>query len=260
MNQGRAKFERYAEDRRQTPIDGFNCIRLSHITRYIPTIEGMEGYVVFTNLPKGEELNLIRQEIGYFQRQSLNFEWKVYDYDEPNNLKELLEGEGFVCADGESEAFMIFHTADNEAELKSRHGAVIQRIHSLEGIRDIASVQHVVWEQDFGWLVEQLSDIIANKPEELSLYCAYVDGVPIGSGWTSFPKGSSFPELHGGAVIPDWRGKGIYGDLYRIRCKEISQKGYSWTSVDATEMSRPILQKLGFEFVCMTHPMKFQSN
>jgi hypothetical protein len=258
INQGKAEFERYAQDRLQTPIDGFDCIRLPHLTRYTPTIAGMEGHVVFTNLPNGEELNLIRQEINYFKRQNLNFEWKVYDYDEPNDLKELLEGEGFVC--GESEAFMIFHTDDNQAELKNSHGAEIKRIDSLEGLRDIANVQHIVWGETFGWLLEQLSDVLASKPEELSLYCAYIDGVPIGSGWTSFPKGSSFPELHGGAVVPDWRGKGIYGDLYRIRCNEISTKGYSWTSVDATEMSRPILQKLGFEFVCMTHPMKLQSN
>jgi len=56
MSLGKAEFKKYAENRLQTPIDGFECIKLPHLTRYVPTIAGMEGFIVFTNLPKGGEL------------------------------------------------------------------------------------------------------------------------------------------------------------------------------------------------------------
>jgi hypothetical protein len=260
MKQLKTEFSMYVEDRRQTPIEGFECCCLPHLTRYIPKIVGMEGYVVFGNFPEGEEIKLIREEINFFQKNGIDFEWKIYDFDEPNNLRELLEDEGLVCGERDSEAFMIFDTRRDQVKRNSNPRAIVERVRSVQGIRDIALVQQIVWDQDFSWLVQQLSDVLAHRPEELSLYCAYVDGEPIASGWTSFPANSLFPELHGGAVVPAWRSKGIYGDIYHVRCGEISDRGYTWTSVDATEMSRPILERLGFNFVCMTHPMKYSPN
>lgn len=255
MSPKKTEFSSYADDRRQTPIDGFDCHPLPYFTRYTPKIEGMEGFVVFSRLPAGKETEIIRHEIDYFQQLGIDFEWKVYDFDEPENLKSTLEREGFTC--GESEAFMLCATDEVMSERNLKGQAQIERVQTLQGLQDIAKVQQIVWNQNFDWLVEQLSLVLETKPGELSLYCAYVDGDPIGSGWTSFPPNSQYPELHGGAVIPTFRGQGIYGDLYQVRCQEISARGYLRTSVDATEMSRPILESLGFKLVCMTHPMRY---
>lgn len=252
----KAEFSSFADDRRQTPIDGFDCHLFPYLTRYTPKIQGMEGIVVFSRLPAGQEVQIIRHEIEYFQRLAVDFEWKVYDFDEPENLKNILEREGFTS--GESEAFMLCATDEKRLHERNRKDqAQIHRVHTVQGLQDIAKVQHSVWNENFDWLVEQLSLVLETKPDELSLYCAYVDDEPVGSGYTSFPSGSQYPELHGGAVIPGFRGQGIYGSLYQVRCQEIFQRGFLRTSVDATDMSRPILEGLGFELVCLTHPMRY---
>lgn len=257
MNRSQTLFWKYAEDRRESEIDGFRCDIFPHLTRYTPQIEGMEGLVVFAQLPDHEAVELIHNEIKYFSDLSLDIEWKVYDFDKPDDLMLRLKAEGFRC--GESEAFMVYFIDRERKHHRYRSNADIRRVQNAEGLKDVAIIQQIVWNQDFSWLVKQLSNVLTNSPTELSLYCAYVDDEPVGCGWTGFPSQSNFPELHGGAVIPEHRGKSIYGDLYRIRCEEISQRGYSWTTVDATSMSRPILERLGFEYVCMTHPMRFQS-
>jgi len=106
-------------------------------------------------------------------------------------------------------------------------------------------------------LQQQLLKVLTLAPGTQSLYCAYAGDTPVGSGWTDFPAGSGIPELHGGAVVPEWRGKGVYRDLYSIRMAEIAERGFRLVAVDATPMSRPILDKLGFTYVCATIPLQF---
>ncbi len=253
-----AVFNRYADDRRHTSIDGFRCEVLPHLTRYTPLVEGMEGFVVFARLPEREALDLIRREIEHFESLKCDFEWKVYEFDQPNDLMSRLETEGF--SRGEGETFMVYPSSEARSEFTPRSGADICRVQDVARLEDIASVQQRVWSQDFGWLVAQLSEVLTEKPTELSLYCAYIGDEPVGCGWTSFTSGSAFAELHGGSVLDSHRGRGIYGDLYRTRCAEIAQRGYAWTAVDATDMSRPILERLGFERVCLTYPMRFHAS
>lgn len=256
-NDPKAVFNRYAEDRRHTPIDSFRCEVLPHLTRYTPLMEGMEGLVMFARLPDGKAQDLIRSEIQHFSALVRSFEWKVYEFDQPSDLQALLEAEGFIA--GDSETFMVYPSGRARGEFKARSATDIRRVRSVQGLEDIVSVQQRVWNQDFSWLVEQLSEVLTQRPTELSLYCAYIDGQPVGCGWTSFPSGSVFAELHGGSVLESHRGRGIYGDLYRTRCAEIAERGYAWTAVDTTDMSRPILEKLGFERVCLTYPMRFKT-
>ena len=98
-----------------------------------------------------------------------------------------------------------------------------------------------------------------SNPHGLSLYCAYDDDKPVGSGWTEFPTGSVFPELHGGAVLGRWRGRGVYSALYQRRLAEAIQRRCSFLTVDASAMSQPILEMRGFQRICDTIPMSFKA-
>jgi GNAT superfamily N-acetyltransferase len=132
----------------------------------------------------------------------------------------------------------------------------IQPVLAKAGLNDIAAVQEQVWSRKFDWLVEQLLQTMERSPQKLSIYCAYAGDKPIGTGWTEFPEGSIFPEIHGGAVLSEWRGQGVYSELYNVRMAEARARGYNYLTVDATPMSRPILEKLGFQYVCHTIPMR----
>jgi GNAT superfamily N-acetyltransferase len=68
--------------------------------------------------------------------------------------------------------------------------------------------------------------------------------------------GSSFADLHGGCVLPDARGRGLYTRLLEARASIACARGYGWLAVDAAPMSRPILERKGFAPVCPTWPME----
>ena len=86
--------------------------------------------------------------------------------------------------------------------------------------------------------------------------CARDGDRVVGSGWIDFSPGSPFAQMHGGAVLEPYRGRGVYSRLFERRLEEAKARGVPWIAVDAAPMSRPILEKKGFRFVCHTYPMR----
>ena len=69
-------------------------------------------------------------------------------------------------------------------------------------------------------------------------------------------RGVALADLHGGSVLVKACGRGIYTLLYRRRVEDARARGGRFLAVDAAPMSRPILQRKGFMFVCATYPMR----
>ena len=250
-------FQRYCADRKRIGMDGFDVHPFDHLMRYTARDPRVEGLVTFANLKEGMEVGQIQEQVVYFRGLRRNFEWKVYGFDRPGNLQELLESQSFVP--GEKEVFMVLPLQGLALAPKREQPVWELRVVSDEnGLGDVVAVQEQVMGQNFGWLYDQLVRRLRDDPGGLSVYCAYADGKAIGTGWTEFPSGSDFPELHGGAVVEAWRGRKVYSDLYRRRLAEAMERGCDFLAVDAAPMSRPILEKLGFRRVCTTVPMRFR--
>ncbi|WP_137937104.1 GNAT family N-acetyltransferase [Chitinivorax sp. B] len=248
-------FQQYVADRRHQQIDGFKHEGFPGFVRYTPLLDGMEGVVMYTDLPVDQTASQIMEQTDYFHTLGVDFEWKVYAFDQPESLAALLRAQGFVP--DEEEALMMFSLQEAALKVSARQREWdVKRIDDLAGLADVVAVQEQVWERDFGWLYEQLVDTLLNRPETLSMFGAYHDGQPIGSGWTEYPAGSRFPELHGGAVLSAFRGRGVYGDLFHVRFVEARQRHYEFVAVDASPMSRPILERIGFQHICMTQPYR----
>lgn len=60
--------------------------------------------------------------------------------------------------------------------------------------------------------------------------------------------------LWGGATLPAWRGRGIYRALVAHRAKLAAERGRRYIETDASDDSRPILERLGFVAVTTTTP------
>jgi hypothetical protein len=242
-------FREYVAERRLLPLTGFRRESLPHLVRYTPVEEGVEGFVTFADLPPGNEIEAVREQVRYFASLREGFEWKVYDLDRPDSLRLLLEHEGFVPGPGE--AFMVLPLDHLEPPQTDIIGASVERAGDENSIRHIIAVQESVWGRDFSWLTHTLTE----RPAELSVYCAYLGGRPVGTGWIDFPAGSRFAELHGGAVVEDTRGLGLCSLLFAVRLREALHRGYRYLAVDATPMSRPVLERRGFVHICDTTPM-----
>lgn len=251
-------FEEYAEERRSLLVEGFDREEAPHLVRYVARSEGMEGFVLFADLPPGEEEELIRREIGRFARAGQGFEWKVYDFDRPSDLRRRLEAEGFVAGTGE--VFLVRPVAGRPPAARAESATLrAVRIRSDDGVRDVVAVQRAVWGPDHSWLEAQLRASLLDEAREFALFCAYDGDRPVGTGWLRCPPGSRFADIHGGAVLPEARGRGIYSLLLSARVRVAEELGAMYLAVDAAPMSRPILLRLGFEPVCGTVPMRFRS-
>ena len=64
-------------------------------------------------------------------------------------------------------------------------------------------------------------------------------------------KGHHLPAFGEDSTLANYRKKGYYSSLLAIRAREATASGYPLLMVDASHMSRPILEKHGFH--CFGH-------
>lgn len=76
------------------------------------------------------------------------------------------------------------------------------------------------------------------------LITALVDGVPAGGGELALWPDAA--RLGGGALLPRFRGRGIYRALVAERVRRAREAGVELITTNARETSRPILERLGF--------------
>jgi hypothetical protein len=113
-----------------------------------------------------------------------------------------------------------------------------------------------VWHENFSAMTERLARDLQQTPDQLSVYVAYVDGVPASAAWIYFHTGSQFASLWGGSTVPTYRKRGLYGALLAARVQEAQRRGVRFLTVDASLMSRPILESLGFRWLSTIYPCK----
>lgn len=78
-------------------------------------------------------------------------------------------------------------------------------------------------------------------------WLARLDGQVVGfAGAVRAPAGVN---LFGGGVLPEARGRGVYRALVGARWEDAQQHGTPALTVQAGRMSRPALERLGFEFI-----------
>jgi GNAT superfamily N-acetyltransferase len=226
------------------------------VVRLVHTQADGEGSVIYSRLDENWVEDAIGQQVAYFEGIGQEFEWKVFDYDSPPDLKERLAARGFEVED--PDAIMVLDL-DEASETLFRPGTQgVRRITDPERVADVMAVEDAVWDGDYSALGRSLADTLANQPHLLSVYVAYVDEVPASAGWIFFPEHSQFGSLWGGSTLSECRGRGLYTALLSARAREARERGARYLTVDASTMSRPILEKFGFEVIAVAHACKWK--
>lgn len=240
-------YRRYVSQRRTLAPRGFALDSSPARTRLTPQQPDLAGLVSFTALSVDEIETAIADELAFFDRLRCGFEWKVYDFDTPADLADRLARHGFVR--DAPEAFMVYPTAAHRS--KERSPSVrIERLASAREIAAVVAVQEAIWRRPLPWLARSLTESLPTT----SLYGAFDRDELVGTGWIDFPPDTEFADLHGGGILPGQRGRGLYSALFDVRAEEAQRRGYPYLAVDAAPMSRPILTRRGFHFVCETTP------
>ena len=229
---------------------------VGEVVRHVPRDTDGEGAVIYTRLDEAEVDETIREQIAYFEGIGQDFEWKVYDYDTPPDLKERLAAHGFEVED--PDAIMVLDLEGAPEALFRPASPAVTPISDPEGIKDVVAVENAVWDDDYSNLGRSLAYMLAHDPQVLTVYVAYVEGVPASTGWVIFPEGSVFGSLWGGSTLSDYRGRGLYTALLAIRAQEARERGVRYLTVDASPMSRPILEKFGFQAIAHAYACKWK--
>ncbi|MBZ0302004.1 MAG: GNAT family N-acetyltransferase [Anaerolineae bacterium] len=205
------------------------------------------GFIAFSRLDADSADIVIQTERDAFFQRGYSLEWKLYTHDMPSDLGDRLAAHGFVLE--EPEAIMVLDTEALPPTLQGPVSPAIRRLDDPDQVMAMLSVQQAVWEKEFDWLAEELADTLRTRPAELSVYAAYVEEVPVSSAWIRYTPHSRFASLWGGSTLSAFRGQGHYTALLAARVQEAAQRGLRFLTVDASPMSRPILEKHGFRVI-----------
>jgi hypothetical protein len=244
------------DQRKDVEYPGMRREVTSTVVRHIDTTDTREGMIIYSQLNEANVEGTIREQISYFENIEQDFEWKVYDYDQPFDLKERLRSRGFIIE--EAEAFVMLDLNDAPEILWKPVRNNVQRIVNPEKLSDVQSIEQQVWNEDSAWVVHYLGEALRNYPEQMSVYVAYIDEQPASTAWIYFPQKSQFASLWGGATLQGFRKQGLYIDLLAVRAQEAKARQVRYLTVDASPMSRPILEKFGFEKMAYTYPCKWK--
>jgi GNAT superfamily N-acetyltransferase len=216
---------------------------------------GKYGWVEYHDLGDLSEAELdalIRRQIERFAERGQPFEWKFHTHDRPPFLAERLLAAGFVAE--ELETVVIAETAALAGEPRLPEGVVVRRVRERSDFERIGRMEAAVWGSGADWYADTFEQELAGDPEGLAVFVAEAGGVVVSAGWVRFPSGTEFATFWGGSTLPEWRGRGIYRALVFRRAQLAAERGRRYVEVDASDDSRPILERLGFRPVTQTRP------
>lgn len=223
-----------------------------HLIRQVPKEVGGEGFIAFTELDAINADDVIREQIAHFERIGANFEWKLYDYDTPSDLKERLAAHGFEI--GEPESLMILPLDAAPPALLAPVTHDVRRLTEPAELEYIRAIKDEMEPAEYDSLLGYLHLMMTQNPERMSFYVAFVEERPVSCAWIHFPPTGQFASLWGGSTLPAYRGRGLYTALLAVRVQEAIRRGRRYLTIDAGPMSRPIVERFGFIYVATTYP------
>lgn len=217
---------------------------LPNLIRQIPVEAGNCGAVIYSQLSERDADAAIQAQIAYFEALGCDFEWKHYDYDTPPNLKARLAAHGFELE--ASETIMALPLAQAPAALLQPVTHDVRRVRDPDELGAIERIKMAVWGGERDFISQFLRLSLIQSPERISIYIAYAGELPVSCGWIYFPAENPFASLWGGATLPVYRKQGFYTALLAVRVQEALVRGKHYLTIDASPMSRPIVERYGF--------------
>lgn len=215
-----------------------------------------EGFAMLTrpavDVPLEELTALVDRTVAHFAADGSAFEWKTWDHDHPG-LRPLLLAAGAEAED--HEALVLGEAAPLATEPVLPDGITIRRVTEHADLEKIGALSTEVWGQDWSWLADELAARVA-APDPTYVFVAEDGDLVVSAAWLEGVRGTRIAGLWGGNTLPAYRGRGIYRALVAVRARLALDLGHPILHVDATDDSRPILERLGLHVVGGTQPFQ----
>jgi GNAT superfamily N-acetyltransferase len=248
-----ADYDAQVRRSRRADLPGSAVEDLGNVIRWLaPAGQGL-SCITWSGLDAGTADAAIAGQREFFAARGDGVEWKLYDYDQPADLAERLAAAGFVP--DEEELMLVAETAAVKADVVLPDGVRLVPVTDEAGVHALMSVhRHEPGTERLSWLTEALLEALRDPRQLTEMVVAMAGDEPVSSARIEFVAGTDFAGLWGGSTVPAWRGKGIFRALVAYRAGLAAARGYKYLQVDASQMSRPILARLGFTAVASTTP------
>jgi GNAT superfamily N-acetyltransferase len=228
---------------------------VGNVIRHIST-NGEFGFIIYSNLDENQIEAAIEEQVAHFAGLKMAFEWKVYDYDRPPDLKERLVHHGFTI--GDAEALLVLDLYSEPLVLTYPISPLVRQVTEAGDIDKIMHLEETVWGESHAEHGKRLKTDLAETPERLAVYAAFDAERVVSAAWMYYHPGTEFASLWGGTTLPAYRKQGLYTSLLAVRAQKALAMGYRFLTVDASPMSRPILEKHGFQFLGFSYPCEWK--
>jgi len=250
-----SQLAEFARSFRQPPAPGIEVIDTPRCL-----IQVMEDFpipgpnnVSWIRCAPDEVDGLVRDTRAAFAARKLHFAWILDPDAEPPDLAERLAAHGARPDPHGEEATAMILPAEAVVDAPDVPGLEIgDGLESFEAFRDAEwAADEAFAGTEFGWPSfldagrrRRFANSRATPNKRLLL--AIIDGEPAGSAsLTLYPPGGAI--MNGGAVRPKFRGRGVYRAMVAARLEMIRAAGAAGAVVWGGDMSRPILETLGFQ-------------
>nr|WP_051807257.1 GNAT family N-acetyltransferase [Streptomyces sp. NRRL F-2664] len=249
----RARFD--AEVRQGAQPDGRDALveRVGRVVRQSVPGPGWNG-VLWSDLDEATaDAEIAAQVAFYRERGCPDFEWKLYGHDGPADLGGRLRAAGFVPEPPET--LMVGRTAGlAQLPVEPPEGITLRVVTDEAGVDLMMEVHRGAFGTALPRIREGLLSRLRDEPETIAAVVAMAGDVPVSAARMEMPPGAAFAGLWGGGTVPAWRGRGIYRLLVAHRARIAAERGIPYLQVDASDESRPILERLGFGVLGVTVP------
>ena len=244
---------RFDRDRQHVDGDGAPTERDGPVIRIDYPHNGFIAAPSDTGL-RGADLDaFIARQRDAFLARGRSVEWKTYGYDQPADLPARLMAAGFGPEERET---VVVGTSAALAGLPTEvPGVTIRETTDLADFAAIGELHSEIWGEDWTWVADDLRDRTAQLgPAGYRVLVAQADGRLVSAAWLVMRSGREFAGLWGGSTLEAYRGRGIYRALVARRAAIAREAGFAYLQVDASDDSRPILERLGFLALTTTTP------
>jgi len=235
---------------------GWRLERDGPVQRYFTGHSGFIGYRSVAELASDELDALIARQRDIFAARGEYVEWKWHSHDLPADLPERLRAAGFEPEERETVVVGLAEPL-TATPVPLPEGVRLRQVTDRPDLDRIAAMEGAVWGEDRHWLADGLATEVAADPDSLTILVAEAGDTVISAGWVRYTTGTDFASLWGGSTLEQWRHKGVYRALVAARARLALDRGFRYLQVDASDDSRPILERLGFIPLTVTIPYMF---
>jgi GNAT superfamily N-acetyltransferase len=252
-----AVLRAYDEQLRRHPeaqVPGAQVEREDGLVRVVGSDDGVLG-VMFADLDEATADAVVAAQVERFAAvpgEWDEWEWKHHSHDRPTDLPERLVRAGFVP--DPPETLMVAEVASLDLDVPPPAAVELVRVVDEAGVRALVAVHDTVFGGDHAFIGRHVGAHLDDDPPTVVAVLAVADGAPVSGGRLELARGTDFASLWGGGTLRAWRGRGLFRALVAHRARIAAEAGFRYLQVDASDESRPILARLGFEPLAVTTP------